>query len=91
MKRKGEEVGHELQEADLLIVSRVSPPTAGLPGAEVRRRSFPLGHELPGQVLGRGAHQKVQPAAAGSRLHVPRVQIERNPSTDRGEALHLHR
>lgn len=84
-------IGHELQEVDFssplhCLLSLYS----GLPGAEVRRRSFPLGHELLGQVFSRGAHQKVQPAAAGSCLHVSCIQIKRNSSINRREALHLH-
>jgi len=57
----------------------------------VRGRSFSLGHELLRQILSSGTHQKVQPAAAGSSVHVPRIQIERDSSINRREALHLHR
>lgn len=64
--------------------------SAGLRGAEMRGRSFSSGHELLGQIFSGGAHQEVQPAAAGSGLHVSCIQTERDSSLNCREALHLH-
>lgn len=88
----GEKSATQVQEVDSFSSPNIVAlsPDSGLPGAEVRRRSFPLGHELLGQVFSRGAHQKVQLAAAGSCLHVSCIQIKRNSSINRREALHLH-
>ena len=57
----------------------------------MRGGCLPTGHELLGSLPLCGAHQKGTPSAAGSRLHVPGLQDEGNHSSDRREALHIHR
>lgn len=56
----------------------------------MRRRSFPFGHELLGQILSCGAHSKVPSATAGGSVHVPSLQAERDNPPHSREAVHIY-
>ncbi len=57
----------------------------------MRGRSFPRLYEPPGSVSVQSSHGQKPATAVGYRLHVHRLQVERdNPSHSR-EARHLYR